>query len=341
MAIDLERKLPELFQLESLINQARKYAKVKILTKVKTKGLELPLYSLRFGNNNKEMPAIAFVGGVHGLERIGARVVLAYLDTVIQRLEWDKSFKKLLNQINLIFVPIVNPSGMALSRRANVNGIDLMRNAPIESEGRAPFLIAGQRISKHLPYYRGLDNEPMQPENQALVKLIRKELFHRKFCLSIDCHSGFGTSSRVWFPYARSRNAFENLGEMMAIAELFDRTYPNHFYQIEPQSKNYTTHGDLWDYIYLEHLANSRGTYLPLTLEMGSWLWVKKNPRQLFSFLGIFNPMKPHRQMRVLRQNIVFFDFLLKACVNYTQWLPKKVDRERLRLKALRTWFEY
>ena len=23
--------------------------------------------------------------------------------------------------------------------------------------------------------------------------------------------------------------------------------------------------------------------FLPLTLEMGSWIWVKKNPRQLFS----------------------------------------------------------
>ena len=55
--------------------------------------------------------------------------------------------------------------------------------------------------------------------------------------------------------------------------------------------------------------------FLPVTLEMGSWLWVKKNPRQIFSRHGIFNPMIEHRQQRVLRTHIGWLDFITRAVV--------------------------
>ena len=83
----------------------------------------------------------------------------------------------------------------------------------------------------------------------------------------MDCHSGFGFRDRIWFPYAHRRAP------------------------IEPQSQQYFAHGDLWDHLYMQSCAQAQGIFLPLTLEMGSWLWVKKNPRQLFSRHGIFNPL--------------------------------------------------
>ena len=73
---------------------------------------------------------------------------------------------------------------------------------------------------------------------------------------------------------------------MYSLKTLFDRSYANHFYRIEPQARQYTTHGDLWDYIYDSYFEkkNDVGNYfLPLTLEMGSWMWIKKNPRQIFN----------------------------------------------------------
>ena len=78
---------------------------------------------------------------------------------------------------------------------------------------------------------------------------------------------------------------------------------------------------------------------ITITLEMGSWLWVKKNPKQLFSFLGIFNPMIPHRKQRVLRQNLTFFDFLIHAAISYKNWLPRKRDRQFYEQMALQKWY--
>jgi hypothetical protein len=79
--------------------------------------------------------------------------------------------------------------------------------------------------------------------------------------------------------------------------------------------------------------------FLPLTLEMGSWLWVKKNPRQLFSRRGIFNPLIEHRQQRVLRRHMGLLDFAMRAAVSHRQWLPPAEEREVRRALALQRWY--
>src|SRR6185295_12711058 len=63
---------------------------------------------------------------------------------------------------------------------------------------------------------------------------------------------------------------------------------------VEPTARSYTIAGDLWDYLYDRAVERGR-RLLPLTLEMGSWAWVRKNPIQALTALGRFNPIKPHR----------------------------------------------
>jgi hypothetical protein len=79
--------------------------------------------------------------------------------------------------------------------------------------------------------------------------------------------------------------------------------------------------------------------FLPLTLEMGSWIWVKKNPRQIFSRQGIFNPLIQHRQQRVLRRHLSWLDFLARAASGYRRWSPTGAERERHHESALALWY--
>jgi hypothetical protein len=79
--------------------------------------------------------------------------------------------------------------------------------------------------------------------------------------------------------------------------------------------------------------------FLPLTLEMGSWLWVKKNPRQLFSRDGIFNPLIAHRQQRVLRRHLPLLDFTFRAAASSARWLPGGDEQERHRAAAQARWY--
>ena len=43
------------------------------------------------------------------------------------------------------------------------------------------------------------------------------------------------------------------------------------------------------EFMRLNHLPDN--VFLPFTLEMGSWLWVRKNPRQMLDYFGYFNPV--------------------------------------------------
>jgi hypothetical protein len=109
-------------------------------------------------------------------------------------------------------------------------------------------------------------------------------------------------------------------------------------YVIEPQSRQYLAHGDLWDHLAMR--ADALRVFLPLTLEMGSWLWVKKNPRQFFSLRGLFNPLVEHREQRVLRRHWPLLDFIVRAAMSASRWLPADADAcEQHRRAALARWY--
>lgn len=334
----IKRHIPELLRLEKLIHRHQDRISLNTEHEVTVDQLSLPLYSITLGQQDRPVPTLFILAGVHGIERIGSQVSLALLHTLLERLQWDGALQGMLESMQIVFVPILNPGGMYLNTRSNPNGVDLNRNSPVQSEEPVSLLVGGQRISKHLPWFRGKSGAPMEAENRALERLIERCMANRPFALALDIHSGFGLHDQIWFPYAYRREPMQDIHQYMALKLLWDRTYPNHRYVFEPQSANYLTHGDLWDYFYLK-LHRQPGIFLPLTLEMGSWSWIRKRPRQLFSYSGLFNPEVQHRQSRTLRRHLSLFDFLLSATFNYRNWLPENDQQPNLRQMALHRWY--
>jgi hypothetical protein len=332
-------KFNELIELEAIIGDGAGHLETQLACEVSTGAQKFPVYALTLGNPDPDVPVVGFFGGFHGLERIGTDVVLAYLRTLVRRLSWDRVLHRQLESVRMVFMPIVNPGGMWRGTRANPNGVDLMRNAPLDAREEVPFLIGGQRISSRLPWYRGPLAGPMELENAAVCEVVRREFFGRPFGIAIDCHSGFGINDRIWFPYAHTTLPIAHLPEIHALKEIYDQAHPNHRYVFEPQSRQYLAHGDLWDYLYQLATSVPGRIFLPLTLEMGSWLWVKKNPRQIFSRHGIFNPLIEHRQQRVLRRHVSWLDFLARAACGYQLWVPTELNRELHREQAMRHWY--
>lgn len=337
----LKQRLPELIELNRLLDEAPTELAARVAHTVTVEGAALPIHVLTLGNPDPNLPAIGYFAGVHGLERIGTRVLLVFLRGLLNRLKWDPLLHRQLETLRMVFVPLANPGGMWHNTRCNPEGVDLMRNAPLDALERVPFLLGGQRFSANLPWYRGPADAPMQEESQVLARLVEEELGPRRFSLALDCHSGFGARDRIWFPYAHTSKPFPNLPEVHALKELFEQTYPSHNYVVEPQSRQYLAHGDLWDHFYL--LARAKGgaerVFLPLTLEMGSWLWVKKNPRQLFSRQGLFNPRPGHRLHRILRRHLLWLDFLARATCGWENWLPHGDARLRHKKLAMVEWY--
>jgi hypothetical protein len=316
MISQIER-LIELIERESLL---KSYIQPQKGPLISHKNESWPLIQFSVGSRDPKAPVLFLVGGVHGLERIGAELCWIFLQSTVDRLLWDQSLRDILDKVRIVFIPLLNPYGFYHLHRSNPKGVDLMRNSPIDALEKTPWLLGGHRLSNKLPWFRGTDQQ-FEMESQFLIDTFFQSTMGSSKILAVDFHSGFGMKDRLWFPYSYKRAPFENLAELSALVNLFEQTYPYHIYQIEPQSDGYLLNGDLWDYLYIENRKNKPDSiFLPLTLEMGSWNWVRKNPLQIFSRHGVFNPMKDHRQKRTYRRHHLLFDFLLRSLYSHSIW---------------------
>jgi hypothetical protein len=220
----------EFDDLKSILAEGGSRMRSRTLCEVQAGAQSFPIVLATIGSDAPDAPAIGFFGGVHGLERIGSQLILDYMRALLRRLEWDQQLHEQLGAVRLVFMPIVNPGGMWAGTRSNPNGVDLMRNAPQNAEGRVPFLAGGQRIGSWLPWYRGARNAPMEPESAALVAVVRQELMSRPLSFALDCHSGFGWGDSIWFPYARTCRDMAHLPEMFLLKTMFEQAYPHHAY---------------------------------------------------------------------------------------------------------------
>ena len=323
-------------ELLAILNAGSAHFSTQVACEVQARGHTFPVYTASLGSNDPQAPAVGFFGGIHGLERIGTQVILDYMRALLGRLKWDELLHHQLQKVRLVFMPLVNPGGMWAATRANPQGVDLMRNGRQRAEGPVPFLAGGQRIGSWLPWYCGQPGAPMQLESAALLRVVAQELACRPFSMALDCHSGYGLRDSIWFPYAKTRRLIAHLPEMLMLKTLLAQSHPHHPYRFEPQSNQYLAHGDLWDQAY--DSAPAGHIFLPLTLELGSWLWIRKNPRQVFSRDGIFNPVKEHRLKRVLRRQVGLLDFLTHAAFSAPRWLPQETERNALKDKAAAHW---
>ena len=90
---------PELHELQRLIEEGRPHLHAEVVCEVSAGGNALPVWVLTLGNASPDVPAVGFFGGVHGLERIGTAVAIAWLRSLIARLSWDDSLQRLLESL--------------------------------------------------------------------------------------------------------------------------------------------------------------------------------------------------------------------------------------------------
>lgn len=336
----LKTYVPEYLELDKIIVQNADVIAVEQLASVKINDIKLPIPLLTIGNPETSHTTLLITASIHGVERIGTQALLAWLQSLVQRYRWDSLWRSQFEQeVALVILPMVNPTGMYLNKRSNVNGVDINRHAPIEAEDPVPFLLGGQRFSPKLPWYRGKKNSQVETEFTVLEDVIERFTHQNKPVLALDIHSGFGFRNQLWIPYAFRRQPISDVPLYMALKILWERNYPNHNYLFEPQSTAYLSHGDVWDYFHRKCQKQGK-LLLPLTLEMGSWNWIKKRPIQILSFSGLFHPTVPHRHARVLRQHLGLMDFLLAATRNFDQWKPKGDQWFAMEQVALSMWYQ-
>lgn len=288
-------------------------------------GFRFPIHCLEIGKAKAlAKRPVGIVAGVHGLETVGIRILLDFLEYVLHPKSEGYVSEIEKGKLALVVIPIVNPGGVAQKTRSNPAGVDLMRNSGLDAE-EAPFFFGGQSFSAKLPYYRG---STLEPESRALFRYLNQYFFSidSQVLPVMDLHSGFGTIDHVWWPYARTKNPCVDTPVYEKISEYWKVQRKHTRYKFGPQSETYTTHGDLWDRFY-DHFQSKKqkekrtSLFLPLTLEVGTWSDLKENPGKIFRKRGIFNPAKDNKFSTIVTYRDFLRDFVLLSQSNVKDWI--------------------
>lgn len=318
----VEKVLKKLKRLGSLFHY-------EVLDEVRVKDRHIPIYGFQIGPQDKNLPVLGMYGGVHGLEKIGTHVIVNYLNSVSNKIAWNMALTKNLENLRIVSIPIVNPGGMFLNQRSNPNGVDLMRNGPVDADQKLYFP-SGQTFSSKLPWYRG-NPQQMEQENRVLFDFVKTHMFGAPFSLALDIHSGFGWRDSLWYPYGKTMKPCADVALAQKLARYFKVSHPFHKYKIEQQSQSYMIHGDMWDFMYDSFKESGvKGKFLPWTLEIGTWSWLLSRPHRIFDVSGLFHTDDTAKYRRLMRKHWALLDFFKDMAIHHEAWVKKQTSKENL-----------
>lgn len=192
-----------------LYTYAKEYPSYVYVTKVGESNHNNDILTIRIGNGKKHI----FINGAHhGKEYMTSILVMNQIDYLIKKYQYDKGLKELLDEVSIVFLPVVNPDGVEISRgylkpaanisaasrasiknkhatwKANGTGVDLNRNYPM----RWDYIIndPGKPSSKN---YKGA-----KPFSETETQIIRDLCKEYDFEIVIAYHS----AGEVIFWYA-------------------------------------------------------------------------------------------------------------------------------------------
>lgn len=241
-----------------------------------------PLY--RFDIGTRGAPVVFLSALIHGIEVIGS-VALFH---ILQDLGKTDEGKRLMDELHIVVMPVLNPDAFALNmdrldrgwpalRRTNAHGVDLNRNFPQVAPLEHAHMFSGSRW-KRSPYYSG-QHPFSEPETQAVARVVDDV----RPSLSLGFHS-FG--NLLLYPWAFSRQPNRREPTYNHLAHAFLKDVRGGSYTLKQASQFYPTVGDLDDWLDHEH-----GT-LAMTVEVGGLsrrLW---HPLRLLNPFCWMNPLR-------------------------------------------------
>ncbi len=144
-----------------------------------------------------DKPVILLTGSVHAREFAGADYLVKMMNDLMIKAESDTYTRRLLAQVTIVCVPLVNPDGRELimnggdaDRKSNANGVDLNRNMPSLNAG---MLLEGMQSSADIDEMPSLDFFPgyrlgSESESRAMIRFFNTYVPDARTRLYVDLH---------------------------------------------------------------------------------------------------------------------------------------------------------
>jgi carboxypeptidase T len=233
-----------------------------------------PMYWVEITNlldSANHKPQVLFTSLHHAMEPMGMQQLIFFMDYLLENYGTDPEITYLINNLEIYFVPAVNPDGYEYNYTNNptgggtwrknmrnnglTTGVDLNRNYGVAFGYDE---IGSSSLGWH-PWYRG-DSAFSEPETKA----IRYFQMHHDFRSAINWHSYGNYIIYPWnysAKYTTDSLTFEAFSKMMAFES-------NYVYGTCYETYGYQSNGDADDWAYTDTLG--KHNILSLTAESGS-----------------------------------------------------------------------
>jgi carboxypeptidase D len=175
------------------------------------------LLGLRVSDNinvRENEPRVRFDGNIHGPEKLGCELVMFLAYTLADSYGISPRLTALVNDLEIMLIPMVNPDGATANQRQNANGVDLNRDYGYmwNAWGASPDWFS-------------------QPETRAQ----RRDCEQHEYCLSLSFHCG---AELVVYPWGytpvgtQDRLLFQQLVAAYGASAGYDTSNMYRWYQV-------------------------------------------------------------------------------------------------------------
>ncbi|MBM3314543.1 hypothetical protein FJY71_01690 [candidate division WOR-3 bacterium] len=175
------------------------------------------LLGLRVSDNagaRENEPRVRFDGNIHGNEKLGCELVMFLAYMLCDSFGVSSRLTALVNDLEIMLVPMVNPDGAVANQRQNANGVDLNRDYGYmwNAWGQSPAWFS-------------------QPETRAQ----RDDCERNEYCLSLSFHCG---AELVVYPWGctplptREQPLFQRIVAAYGTSTGYDTSNMHRWYQV-------------------------------------------------------------------------------------------------------------
>lgn len=229
-------------------------------------GNDIPLFTFKPAmpetGTARQLPKFFVVCGTHGFEQVSPLATYLMMKEVITNWESDPALELLHHNVELLVIPVLNPSGWDDFTRSNRNGVDLNRSFTPD--------FGWQTTDPTNSWYGG--SEPLQEKESQCVKKVFDE--NPNIIACYDFHNFHGNSGGsydryIWIP--SKSEAVRRLSQTLITK--MTRKWRKDFDWF-PEAPYFAGFTEEYSGAMIQDYAMSRGAQLVATLEVCETWWV-------------------------------------------------------------------
>jgi carboxypeptidase T len=216
------------------------------------------IYYIKISDNpnvNEDEPKVFYNSITHAREPMGMQQLFFFMNYLLEHYSTDTEIQYLLNNVELYFVPLMNPDGYHQNQMTNpIGGGNWRKNKRNNGDGTY-----GVDLNRNWGYMWGYDNNGSSPNtgdetyrgpapfSEPETQIGRDFCDEKHFKLSLNYHT---YSNLLLYPWSYITEQTPDSNIFMTYAEMLTRD--NRYTTGLPGSVLYNTNGDINDWLYGE-----------------------------------------------------------------------------------------